>query len=60
MEKFSWGSNGATLTRLRRSKICLPINENNEPDYKYMSEYINNLEIEMLEQYKKYIDFLKY
>lgn len=59
MEKFSWGSNGATLTRLRRSKICLPVNENGEPDYKYMSKYIKNLEIELLEQYKNYIDFLK-
>ena len=59
MEKFSWGSNGATLTRLRRSKICLPVNENGEPDYEYMSKYISNLEVEMLEQYKDYMDLLK-
>ncbi len=59
MEKFSWGSNGATLTRLRRSKIYLPVNENKEPDYEYMSKYISNLEIEMLEQYKNYMDLLK-
>ncbi|MGE4509322.1 MAG: N-6 DNA methylase [Eubacteriaceae bacterium] len=51
MEKFSWGSNGATLTRLRRSKILLPLNAVNEPDFDYMERYIKKIEFEKLTQY---------
>lgn len=37
---FSWGGNGATLTRLRRSKIMLPVDESGNPDYAFMEQYI--------------------
>lgn len=40
MEKFSWGSTGATLTRLNRSKILLPINEAGNPNWQFMENYI--------------------
>lgn len=39
MKKFNWGGNGATLTRLKRSKILLPIDKNGEPDWAYMEAY---------------------
>lgn len=56
MEKFNWGGNGATLTRLRRSKILLPISEANSPDYKYMREYAKQKEQELIQ---KYTDLVK-
>lgn len=40
MKKFSWGSNGATLGRLNRTKILLPIKKNGQPNWKFMEEYI--------------------
>lgn len=40
LDKFNWGGNGATLTRLNKSRILLPINNNGEPDFEFMEEYI--------------------
>ena len=51
MKKFSWGGNGATLTRLHRTKILLPIDEQGKPDYAYMEAYIKQLEHEKLQVY---------
>lgn len=42
MRKFTWGSTGATLTRLKRSKIVLPVKEDNLPDWNYMEWYIKD------------------
>lgn len=39
MEKFNWGGNGATLGRLFRTKLMLPIDENGNPDYAFMEQY---------------------
>ena len=39
MQKFNWGGNGATLGRLSRTKIMLPINDKDEPDYEFMECY---------------------
>ena len=39
MKKFNWGGNGATLTRLKRTKIMLPIDSENNPDWKFMREF---------------------
>ena len=39
MEKFNWGGNGATLTRLKRTKIMLPIDSENNPDWNFMREF---------------------
>jgi hypothetical protein len=59
MEKFNWGGNGATLTRLKRSKILLPINSLGEPDYDFMQHYTKQKETILLEKYKKHISFLE-
>lgn len=55
MEKFNWGGNGATLTRLRRSKLLVPINEKEEPDFKFMESFIRVKEQELLNNYQSYI-----
>lgn len=40
MEKFNWGGNGATLGRLNRTRIMLPIDEFNKPNWQFMEDYI--------------------
>jgi hypothetical protein len=52
MVKFNWGGNGATLTRLKRSKILLPITPEGTPDYVYMENYIKKIEFEKLAKYQ--------
>lgn len=54
MEKFNWGGNGATLGRLSRTKIMLPINNLNEPDFDYMEEYAKKLSKNLLSEYEKF------
>ncbi len=54
--KFNWGGNGATLGRMKRLKIMLPVNDVNEPDYEFMEQYVISKEIEMLERYIQYIE----
>lgn len=56
MEKFSWGGNGATLTRLKRSKIILPTNSNNLPDYTFMELFMQHKERKKLLKLSKYIN----
>ena len=41
-------------TRLKRQKIMLPINNNHEPDYEYMENYMKQLELNKLKKYLKY------
>ena len=56
MKKFNWGGNGATLTRLNRTKIMLPIDKFKEPNWHFMEEYIREREINQrndLEEYYK-------
>lgn len=52
--KFNWGGNGATLSRMKRLKLLLPVNEQGKPDFKFMADY----EQELLEKKKNY--YLKY
>lgn len=40
LKKFSWGSNGATLTRLKKTKILLPIDKNGKANWQFMEDYI--------------------
>ncbi len=49
---FSWGSNGATLTRLRRCKILLPVTPKGAPDYAFMEAYIKEREAHLLQIYR--------
>jgi len=55
MDKFNWGGNGATLGRLNRTKIMLPIKENGSPDFEYMGRYMMSLEHRKRKQYLDYV-----
>ena len=54
MEKFNWGGNGATLSRLNRTKIMLPIDKFNNPNWTFMEEYINERNSKQREDLKDY------
>jgi len=41
-------------TRMNKQKIMLPINDNHEPDYEYMENYMKQLELKKLKKYLKY------
>ncbi|UTB32702.1 MAG: restriction endonuclease subunit S [Methanobacterium sp. ERen5] len=56
IEKFSWGGYGATLTRLRKSRVMLPINSDKEPDWDFMESYIKKKETYSLMKLKSYLD----
>lgn len=56
LEKFNWGGYGATLTRLRKSRIMLPIDDNNDPDWNFMEAYMKKLEYEKINEYLTYIE----
>jgi len=51
---FNWGSSGATLTRLRRSKIMLPVDNFKKPDWKYMEQYAKSITQQQLRSYLDY------
>lgn len=42
--------------RMERQKILLPINEQGEPDYVFMENYVKNQEKLLLQKYLKYIE----
>ncbi|WP_456059193.1 restriction endonuclease subunit S [Bacteroides clarus] len=48
VEKFSWGSYGATLTRLRKSRVYLPATDNGEIDFAFMSSFMKEVEHNIL------------
>ncbi|TYK36137.1 restriction endonuclease subunit S [Bacteroides pyogenes] len=50
VQKFSWGSYGATLTRLKRGKLFLPIDTNHLPDWDFMEAYMKQVEDELLSE----------
>ena len=52
---FSWGGNGATLTRLRRSRIFLPIDDSGQPDYDFMERYMRHHEQRLIHEYIAHI-----
>lgn len=54
MRKFNWGGNGATLTRLNRTKVMLPIDDNNNPNWHFMKEYIKERENKQRSDLKEY------
>ena len=53
--KFNWGGNGATLGRMKKLELMLPIDNAGEPDYEYMEQYVKNM---MLRKYQQYLAFL--
>ncbi len=56
MTKFNWGGNGATLTRLKRGKILLPIDSKGNPNYAFMESFMKNLEQKHLRKIIKYYE----
>lgn len=55
MEKFNWGGNGATLGRLNKVALLLPLTDDESPDYAFMEAYMKQIEIKLLIRYKKYL-----
>lgn len=51
LQKFNWGGNGATLGRLKKSKILLPTTPACTPDYDLMETYMREVENRQLEEY---------
>ena len=39
-----------------KSSILLPVNEDFQPDYNYMDQYIRNM---LIKKYKQYLTYLK-
>jgi hypothetical protein len=58
IEKFNWGGNGATLTRLKRSKILLPVDSNGKLDWKYMETREREREREMITSVQAWLEKL--
>ena len=56
VSKLSWGGNGATLGRLKRMQLLLPVNDDHLPDYAFMEAFIKERETE---KRKEYIDYCK-
>ena len=54
MQKFNWGGNGATLGRLYKTKIMLPVNQKDTIDWEFMEEYTKSIIDKKLNNYKKY------
>jgi hypothetical protein len=52
--KYSYGKMG-NQESIKREKIILPIDENGEPDYKFMEEYIREREQQLIQEYISYI-----
>ncbi|NLA25226.1 MAG: hypothetical protein GX879_09705 [Bacteroidales bacterium] len=52
-DKYGYGYKMGTA-RLKKQKILLPVNENQEPDYEYMENYMRFLENKKLEEYLNY------
>ena len=55
LEKFRYGyGRKFSVERIRTTIIKLPVTDSNEPDYKFMEEYIKTLSFSIIEQAKKY------
>lgn len=54
--KFNWGGNGATLGRMKRLSVMLPVTDSGEPDYEYMAEYARQKRDTMLAKYRAYVE----
>lgn len=53
--KYCFGRK-AFSNKIGRDKILVPVNNDDNPDYEYMEQYIKNI---MLEQYNRYLQFLE-
>lgn len=55
LEKFNWGGNGATISRLTDSRILLPVDEEGNPNYEYMEQFMKEKEKKLLDIYLNYL-----
>ena len=53
--KFNWGGNGATLSRMKRLRLMLPIDDNGQPDYDFMSYYVRE---RLSQKRQSYLDYV--
>lgn len=53
--KFNWGGNGATLSRMKKLKVLLPVDDSGNPDWEYMEQYSKNI---MIKKYNKYLSYI--
>ncbi|WP_397539819.1 restriction endonuclease subunit S [Rummeliibacillus pycnus] len=49
---LNWGGNGATLGRLKKKKVVLPVNDEGTPDWGFMEEYIREKSNQINDTYK--------
>lgn len=56
MKKFNWGGNGATLTRLNKTKILLPVDSYNKPNWEFMENYIKQKQKSLIEKLISYYE----
>ncbi len=43
-------------SRLKREKIQLPVTEGGAPDFEYMAAYVRNIEEDILQRYRDFVD----
>lgn len=53
--KFNWGGNGATLGRMKRLEVMLPVDDSGNPDFNYMEDYASRTRGGMLMRYREFI-----
>ncbi len=54
LKKFNWGGNGATLGRLKKLRIMLPVTPDGSPDFKFMEEYMREKDQKIIHRYIEY------
>ncbi len=54
--KFNWGGNGATLGRMKRLKLILPVDTDGNPDWDFMERYARHI---MAGKYRQYLDYIE-
>lgn len=55
-EKYSFNRE-INDNRIKKEKILLPINEQGEPDYAFMEQYMREKERQLVDKYKEYLSF---
>ncbi len=55
-EKYSFNRE-INDNRIKKEKILLPINEQDEPDYAFMEQYMREKERQLVDNYKKHLSF---
>lgn len=53
-EKYLYGYK-FNAKRMNQQLILVPVDENENPDYKYMEQYMKNIEIQLLSKYQNFI-----